>query len=76
MSVNINEKFLKPSVVTHVKTIEICQQQNSEDPFAINEDEIIENFNLTLDSLRIFVTVTIDYSGLVSSITIDEDEIK
>ena len=74
LSVNINEKFLQPSVVTHVKTIEICQQQNSEDPFAINEDEIIENFNLTLDSLRIFVTI--DYSGLVSSITIDEDEIK
>ncbi|WP_392506525.1 hypothetical protein ACE5D9_01700 [Rickettsia sp. 2024-CO-Wats] len=40
LSVNINEKFLKPSVVTHVKTIEICQQQNSEDPFAINESEI------------------------------------
>ncbi|WP_017442899.1 hypothetical protein [Rickettsia gravesii] len=74
LSVNINEKFLKPSVVTHVKTIEICQQQNSEDPFTINEDEIITNFNLTLDSLRIFVTI--DYSGLVSSITIDEDEIK
>ncbi|MFP3120210.1 hypothetical protein GCO76_01310 [Rickettsia sp. R2] len=40
LSVNINEKFLKPSVVTQVKTIEICQQQNSEDPFAINESEI------------------------------------
>ncbi|CEO17680.1 hypothetical protein RMONA_06620 [Rickettsia monacensis] len=74
LSLDINEKFFKPSVVAHVKAIEICQKQNSEDPFVINEYEIIDNFNLTLDSLCI--SVTIDYSELVSSITIHEDEVK
>ncbi|MCC8406243.1 MAG: hypothetical protein LN560_01210 [Rickettsia endosymbiont of Sceptobius lativentris] len=45
-----NEKFFKPSVVTHVKAIEICQKQNSNNPFAVNEDKIIANFNLTLNN--------------------------
>ncbi|MCZ6902212.1 MAG: hypothetical protein O7C59_11140 [Rickettsia endosymbiont of Ixodes persulcatus] len=48
---NINEKFFKPSVVVHVEAIKICQQQNSTNPFAIIEDKIIENFNLTLNNL-------------------------
>ncbi|MEY4463230.1 MAG: hypothetical protein RLZZ81_201 [Pseudomonadota bacterium] len=75
LSIDIDEKFLKPSVVAHVKTIEICQKQNSENPFAINEDKIIENFNLTLDNIPC-IYIPIDYSKLVSSITIDENEVE
>lgn len=66
LSIDIDEKFLKPSVITHIKAIEICQKQNSKNPFAINKNKIIDNFNFTLDSLCI--SITIDYSELISSI--------
>ncbi|CAK6516800.1 MULTISPECIES: hypothetical protein [spotted fever group] len=66
LSIDIDEKFLKPSVIAHIKAIEICQKQNSKNPFAINKNKIIDNFNFTLDSLCI--SITIDYSELISSI--------
>ncbi len=74
LSVKINEKFFKPSVVAHVKAIELCQKQNSNNPFAVNEDKIIDDFNLTLDRLPC-IYVPIDYSELVSSIPTGEDEV-
>ncbi|HJD60217.1 MAG TPA: hypothetical protein LFW20_06205 [Rickettsia endosymbiont of Omalisus fontisbellaquei] len=61
LSGDINAKFLKPSVVTHVKTIEICQKQNSNNPFAVNEDKIIKEFNLTLNNFP-YIYVPENYS--------------
>ena len=74
LSVKINEKFFEPSVVAHVKAIEICQKQNSNNPFAVNEDKIIDDFNLTLDRLPC-IYVPIKYSKLVCLMD-DENEVK
>ena len=65
LSRDIDEKFLKPSVVTHVKAIKICQQQNNNNPFAINEDKIIDNFNLTINNFPC-IYVPEKYSELLS----------
>ncbi|WP_045820735.1 hypothetical protein [Rickettsia felis] len=74
LSVKINEKFFKPSVVAHVKAIEICQKQNSNNPFAVNEDKIIANFNLTIDSLP-FIYAPTNFSKLIPLIPTNEDEV-
>ncbi len=74
LSVKINESFFEPSVVAHVKAIEICQKQNSNNPFTVNEDKIIDDFNLTLDRLPC-IYVPIEYSELVCLIPTGEDEV-
>lgn len=69
-----NERFIKPSVIAQVMAIKICQHQNSKNPFAVNEDIIIDNFNQTLNNIPC-IYVPIDSSSLVSSAPLNKKDI-
>ncbi|HJD55713.1 MAG TPA: hypothetical protein LFW21_03575 [Rickettsia endosymbiont of Pyrocoelia pectoralis] len=67
-----DEKFLAPSVIAQVKAIKICQSKNSKNPFVVNEDKIIDNFNQTLNNISFIYPP--DYSDPAPSIPLNKQD--